>query len=188
MRAKLEKWRLRARRSNHIKTTTLWLYPELDCSSCVDDVYPAGGKEQLAYYCEYIRTGYGGRYRHWWDADAVPIYWSVMGDDDGFGCEQAPFHLDGGNGEDVLTHYYPPINVRTGAQINWYTSLPVINRRFPEFAAALGWLPSPGQMFAPLRSIVAGTPQALRTMSRNIDETGTCQKTAFRNIRETSAK
>jgi hypothetical protein len=37
--------------------------------------------------------------------------------------------------------------------------LPVINSRFPEFAEALRWLPSPGQMFAPLRSIVAGTPQ-----------------------------
>jgi hypothetical protein len=152
----LEKWRLASRGSNHTKVTTLWLYPELDCSACIDDIYPASGKEQLAYYCDYIRR----RYSHWWDADAVPVYWTVMGDDDGFGCEQAPFDLTGGN--NVLTHYYPPVNVRTGMQINWY-KLPVINKRFPEFAAALGWLPAPGQLFAPLRSIISGIPQQVHS-------------------------
>jgi hypothetical protein len=159
---KLEKWRLQSRESNHFKITALWLYPELDCSSCVDNVYQASGEEQLAYYCEYLRTAYGGRYRHWWNDDAVPIYWSVMGDDDGFGCEQAPFHIDDNPRRDVLTYYYPPINVRTGNLINWY-QLPVINNRFPEFAAALGWLPAPGQLFAPLRSIVSGSPQPVRS-------------------------
>jgi hypothetical protein len=136
---KLEKWRLQSRRSDHCKVTELYLYPELDCSSCVDDVHPASGEEQLRYYCDYIQR----RYRQWWDADAVPIYWSVMGDGDGFGCEQAPFHRGEEFGDrDVLTYYYPPVNLRTGEQVNWYR-LPVINKRFPEFAAALGWLPSP---------------------------------------------
>lgn len=154
--ARLEKWRLASRRTSHVKITRLWLYPELDCSACVDDVYPASGEEQLAYYCDYIRK----RYRDWWDADAVPIYWSVVGADAAFGSEKAPFDLTGG--DNVLTYYYPPVNLRTGEEVNWYSSLPVINSRFPQFAAALGWLPSAGQLLAPLRSIVNGTPQPVR--------------------------
>jgi hypothetical protein len=153
--ARLEKWRLASRRTDHVKITELWLYPELDCSACVDDVYTASGDEQLAYYCDYIRR----RYSHWWDADAVPIYWAVRGDGNGFGTEQAPFDLT--DCRNVLTYYYPPVNVRTGEQVNWY-KLPVINDRFPEFAAALGWLPAPGQLFAPLRSIISGMPQRVR--------------------------
>ena len=97
-------------------------------------------------------------YSDWWDNDAVPICWFVMGDDDAFGCEQAPFHVSDGN--DILTFYRTPINVRTGKPVNWYTSLPVLNRRFPKFAAALGWMPSPGQMTAPLRFIIHGAPRA----------------------------
>jgi hypothetical protein len=143
---KLEKWRLRATDYDHTKVTALWLYPELECSACVDDC-DGNGQEQLAYYCRHIRR----KYPQWWDADAVPIYWFVRGDDDGFGCEFAPWH----DGENVLMFYRTPISVRTGEPINWYR-LPVINRRFPKFAAALGWLPSPGQMFAPLRSIIRG--------------------------------
>jgi hypothetical protein len=80
-----------------------------------------------------------------------------MGDSDGFGCEQAPFEPT--DGDNVLTIYRTPINVKTGEPVNWYR-LPVINDRFPKFAAALGWLPSPGQLFAPLRSIVHGAQQA----------------------------
>jgi hypothetical protein len=152
---RLEKWRLQSRRSDHIKVTELWLYPELDCSACVDDVYLESGADQLAYYCDYVRR----RYSHWWDADAVPIYWSVRGDSDGFGSEQAPFDLT--RRSNILTYYHPPVSVRTGDHINWYR-LPVINDRFPKFAAALGWLPAPGQLSAPLRSIIAGTPQRAR--------------------------
>ena len=153
--AKLEKWRLLSRDSDHTKVTNLWLYPELDCSSCIDEcAKEATGEEQLIYYVQYLK----GRCSHWWDNDAVPIDWFVMGDGDAFGCEQAPFHVDDSN--DILTYYYTPINVRTGHAVNWYTSLPVRNTRFPKFAAALGWLPAPGQMFAPLRSIFCGMPQA----------------------------
>jgi hypothetical protein len=149
---KLEKWRLLSRGSDHVKITNLWLYPELNCSACIDDCYDQTGDEQLRYYCDYIQR----RYSHWWESDAVPIYWAVMGDDDGFGCERAPFHTDDGN--NILTFYRAPINVRTGEPVNWYR-LPIINNRFPKFAAALGWLPSPGQLTAPLRSIVHGVPQ-----------------------------
>src|SRR5262249_15250521 len=77
-------WKLKSRRSDHVKVTRLWLYPELECSSCVDDC-DGNGEDQLAYYCEYIRT----RYPQWWESDAVPIYWSVIGDGDGFGSETA---------------------------------------------------------------------------------------------------
>ena len=155
MKPKLEKWRLGSRRSDHVKLDRLYLYPELDCSSCVDDCYGETGEEQLAYYCDYIKR----RYPQWWEADAVPIYWSVMGEgDSGFGCEAAPCNP----GDNVLTYYRTPINDRTGAPLNWY-SLPVLNLRFPQFAKALGWLPAPFQMFAPLRSIMAGIPPVKRS-------------------------
>lgn len=38
--------------------------------------------------------------------------------------------------------------------MDWFR-LPVRNDRFPEFGEALGWLPSPLQPYAPLRSIMA---------------------------------
>jgi hypothetical protein len=120
----------------------------------------------VAHYVIYIKTACDGRYRHWWDDDAVPIYWTVMGDDDGFGCEQAPFDHDGGDNNNVLTYYRDIKNVATGEPINWYRDLPVINSRFPKFAAALSWLPSPGQPTAPLRSIVDGISQAQRGRSK----------------------
>lgn len=139
-------WKLKSRRWGHIKTTNLWLYPELDCSSCVDDVYDESGEEQLQYYVQYIQR----RYPQWWDDDAVPIYWSVRGDGDAFGSEAAPCMT---KHENVLTYYYPPRDAKTDEVINWF-QLPVRNTRFPAFAKALGWLPAPFQMFAPLRSIV----------------------------------
>jgi hypothetical protein len=114
---------------------------------------PASGEEQLEYYCNMIRENYP----HYWEQDAVPVYWSVVGEN-GFGCEQAPFPMVGiDREEDVRTYYHTPINAKTGACLNWYR-LPVINSRFPEFGDALGWLPSPGQQFAPLRSIIHGEP------------------------------
>jgi hypothetical protein len=156
MTAKLEKWRLSSRRSNHAKITNRWLYPELNCSACIDDCDGDNGDDQLRYYVDYIQR----RYPHWWESDAVSIYWTVMGDGDAFGCEQAPFDLNGG--DNVLTFYRTPVKVKTGEPVNWY-KLPVINNRFPKFAAALGWLPSPGQPTAPLRSIIHGVPQTVPT-------------------------
>jgi hypothetical protein len=99
---------------------------------------PASGEEQLEYYCNIIRNNYP----QYWEADAVPIYWSVSGTD-GFGCERAPFAMvDIPWDEDVRTFYHTPINVKTGEPLNWF-KLSVINSRFPEFGEALGWLPSP---------------------------------------------
>jgi hypothetical protein len=142
-------WRFRSRRSGYEKTTTLWLYPELDCSSCVDDAEDQSGSGQLAYYVSYVKRNYP----QWWEADAVPIYWGVRGE--AGVCEHAPNNAREYTlpDEHFLTFFTPPENAKTGALLNWWT-LPVRNDRFPEFAKALGWLPSAFQRFAPLRSIV----------------------------------
>ena len=144
------------RQASNVKISKLWLYPELECSACVGDCDAESGEEQLQYYCAYLRRR--DRYRQWWDDDAVPIWWLVRGDDDGFGCERAPFEYGDGTyrpAHSILTYYHPPVNAKTGEPIDWYR-LPVINSQFLKFAAALDWLPSPGQPFAPLRSIVSG--------------------------------
>jgi hypothetical protein len=66
------------------RKSALWLYPELDCSSCVQDCEDSD--DQFGFYCDYIREN--EHYREWWDADAVPVCWSVYGD--GI-CEFAPY-------------------------------------------------------------------------------------------------
>jgi hypothetical protein len=91
-------------------------------------------------------------YPEWWEADAVAVYWSVQGD--AALCERAPnnaasFDFD----EHFLTFWTQPLDAKTGEPLNWWR-LPVLNTHFPAFAKALGWLPSPFQEFAPLRSIV----------------------------------
>lgn len=148
------KWLLRSRPTGYEMVTSLWLYPELSCSSWIDDADDQSGEGQLDYYVDYIRS----RYPEWWEADAVPIYWSVRGDGV---FEQAPTSPD----ENFLTFWRKPYDAETGEALNWWR-LPVRNTRFPEFAAALGWLPSPFQEFAPLRSIVNN---ATATRSRNED-------------------
>lgn len=140
-------WRFRRRADGGEEIKALWLYPELDCSSCIDDVYEQSGEAQLAYYIDYVRRGYP----QCWDNDAVPIMWSVRGD--GI-SEYAPVeHGDAALwDEHFLTFYTPPEDAKTGELLNWWR-LPVRNTRFPQFAKALGWLPAPFQSFAPLRSI-----------------------------------
>ena len=146
---RLPLWELTSRRSGYSRTTRLWLYPVPNISSCVDDCMPASGEEHLKYYCNMIRENYPD----YWEKDAVPIYWTV--------CdihERAPFPVVGMDwDEDVRTFFHTPTNTETGERLNWYR-LPVINSRFPEFGEALGWLPSPGQQFAPIRSIIEGPP------------------------------
>jgi hypothetical protein len=48
----------------------------------------------------------------------------------------------------VTNLYHTPTNAKTGEPINWF-KLPVVNRRFPKFAKAFGWLPSPRHYTAP---------------------------------------
>lgn len=141
------RWKVQNRESGHTQRLDLSLYPELDCSSMVDDVYERSGDEQLDAYVRYVRE----RYAEWWEQDAVPIYWSLVPVH-----ETAPFQrLDAerDSGRDFLTYFHWPTD-RDGERLDWYR-LPVVNDRFPAFAKALGWLPSPLQPTAPLRSIIA---------------------------------
>lgn len=140
--AKVGAWTFRSIRSGIQRTSELWLYPELDCSACVDDVWDDDGQVQLDYYIEYIRK----RYSDLWDQDAVPIYWTVMP-----AHETAPFTCQPSWG-DFLHHYTWPTD-SNGQRLDWLR-LPIINDRFPEFASALGWTPAPFQPTAPLRSIM----------------------------------
>jgi hypothetical protein len=43
----LRKWRFKLCGSGFEKVSPLWLYPELDISSCVDDAEDQSGAEQL---------------------------------------------------------------------------------------------------------------------------------------------
>jgi hypothetical protein len=148
-------WRFRSLDSGFERTTTLWLYPELNCSSCVDDAEDQSGEGQLAYYVDYVRR----RYPEWWNADAVSIYWAVRGEGV---FEHAPNNVHAICADkNFLTSFTPPVDARTGELMNWWR-LPVRNDRFPEFAKALGWLPSPFQEFAPLRSIVTNATTSRR--------------------------
>jgi hypothetical protein len=72
----LRKWRFKLRDTECEKVSPLWLYPELDCSSCVEDVEDQSGPGQLAYYVAVLQR----RHPKWWGADAVPICWSVCGE------------------------------------------------------------------------------------------------------------
>lgn len=158
------RWRFARQLGGGQITTDLWLYPELDLSSCVDDVYWADGHEQLDYYIDQIQR----HHPDWWAADAVPISWFVRGTD-GI-AEVAPFWPDPigrkmpGPHEDFLAYFTWPIDATTGARLDWF-ALP-IRPRFEKLADALAWTPAPFQGAAPLRSIWAsrnGTPYQLPT-------------------------
>lgn len=145
------RWTFRARRGGHEIRTDLVLYPELDCSAMVDDVYELDGQGQFEAYVQYLERSH----REWLDADAVPIIWSVH--DCAFSgvYEAAPFTAwgDSVGWGNFLTHYTWPVDAITGEPLDWY-ALPVVNDRFPEFAKALAWTPSPLQPTCPLASIV----------------------------------
>jgi hypothetical protein len=147
MSSPIRAWYFESRVSGYRRTEALWLYPELDCSSCVDDCESDDGEDQLAYYVRYVVE----RYPHWWETDAVPIIWSVRGKTT---HEAAPFNPDPVPWGDFLYHFTWPEDHRTGEALDWFTDL-LVRNRFPAFASALGWLPSPFQRTAPLRSIVA---------------------------------
>jgi hypothetical protein len=141
------RWRFQSLATGYEKVRPLWLYPEIDCSSCVDDADDQSGEGQPDYYIDYVQR----RYPHWWEADAVPIWWFVMGEHI---CEFAPMNAHRiCDGKNFLTEFTAPVDAKTGEPMNWWR-LPVRNTRFPTFAKALGWLPSPFQEFAPLRSII----------------------------------
>jgi hypothetical protein len=150
-------WRFQFRSSGVEWVKPLWLYPEIDGSSCVDDADDQSGPGQLAYFVRYVKRRHPER----WHDDAVPIYWGVCGDGV---CEFAPTDAND-MGTHSLTVFTPPVDAKTGEPLNWW-KLPVRNDRFPAFAKALGWLPSPFQKFAPLRSIITNAPEAARKPRR----------------------
>jgi hypothetical protein len=145
------RWEFKNRRSGYRRQCDLVLYPELDCSAMVDDYYHLNGDDQLREYVRYLED----RYPQWLEADAVPIYWSVETPAWDLG-EGAPPFL-GSHVKESIPHFLDyftwPTDVNTGERLDWF-SLPVVNDRFPEFAEALAWTPSPFQPSCPLATIL----------------------------------
>lgn len=88
------KWRFQSLATGYERVRPLWLYPEIDCSSCVDDAEDQSGEGQLDYYIDYVQR----RYPHWWEADAVPklstIETSGVIDDSELLCHEQLVALD----------------------------------------------------------------------------------------------
>lgn len=145
---KTGRWRFSSRRSGYERQIDLQLYPELDCSAMVDEVHDLDGAGQFKEYVRYIEN----RYPQWLAEDAVPIVWSVTSGWEGV-FEAAPFTREVPWG-DFLTHFTWPVDAKTGERLDWF-QLPVVNDRFPKFASALAWTPSPLQPTCPLSSILA---------------------------------
>ena len=138
-------WRFRSRQTGAEWIKALWLYPEIDGSSCVDEAEDQSAEGQLAHFVARLKR----RYPEQWEADAVPIFWGVQGDGV---AEWAPNEPKAGS-ENFLTFFTHPVSVKTDEELNWW-KLPVRNTRFPLFAKALGWTPSAFQQFAPIKSII----------------------------------
>lgn len=148
------RWVFESLRSGHQRATDLYLYAELECSSVVDDVHELDGEGQLEYYVRRIRRDYP----QYLDQDAVPIVWCVVGagtfehapfQRGAFGPDEPGFHRN------FLTYFSWPFDARTGWELDWF-KLPVrLDYRFPHFAEALGWKPSPFEPTCPLTSIMA---------------------------------
>lgn len=143
------RWTFENRRYGIQRRCDLILYPELDCSAMVDDVHELDAQGQFEEYVQYLER----RHPEWLAADAVPIYWFVHSAWEGV-FEAAPYANESNTlGRDFLTEFTWPTDAATGEPLDWY-ALPVVNDRFPEFAKALAWTPSPLQPTCPLASIV----------------------------------
>jgi hypothetical protein len=153
----LPRWHFQSREYRGAeRVERLYLEAEIDCSPLLGDFYPEDyAADPFAFFVDQFRR----RYPALWEADAVPIYWSVMPT-----MESAPFqHMwateasqfwqkgDDILGEDFLTFYTWPVDDH-GNRLDWF-SLPVRNDRFPSFEKALGWKPSPLQPTLALRSL-----------------------------------
>lgn len=142
------RWVFRTRHASPIEfRKDLWLYPELDCSAMVGDLAEEDGHAQFDAYVTYLQR----HHPEWLAADAVPILWMVKGPSF---IEFAPCETYLSWKQDFLTHFTWPVDATTGEPLDWF-ALPVINDRFPKFAKALAWTPSPFQQTCPLASILA---------------------------------
>lgn len=131
------------------RSEELYLYGELDGSSCVQNCDSDDDRQQLDFYVRWIKANDP----EWLAADAVPIYWSVLP----IG-ETAPYQPTftarvGSPVEDFLSFFSWPVDADSGEPLDWFR-LPVRQDRFPELAEAIGWIPSPLQPIAPLQSIL----------------------------------
>jgi predicted GIY-YIG superfamily endonuclease len=144
-------------RNGHVIEDDLSLLAEYPCIGYLDDVWYEDGNTQLNYWVMFVREHYQDAY----DDDAIPIYWNVMGGQDGdFWYEPPPFPKGAASqkvvwpGEHFLDVYSVPRDAN-GIPINWF-SLPIfINGVTSQFSKALGWRPSPLEKTIPLRSIMA---------------------------------
>ncbi|MCW2898517.1 MAG: hypothetical protein JWO67_782 [Streptosporangiaceae bacterium] len=145
------RWTFQSRLTASETRCDLVLYPELDCSGMVDDVYELDAQGQFEEYVQYLER----RHPEWLTADAVPVIWSVHSGWTGGVFEAAPFTAwgDGVSWGNFLARYTWPVDAINGEPLDWY-QLPVVNDRFPEFAKALAWTPSPLQPTCPLASIL----------------------------------
>lgn len=157
------KHRYSNRRYGRVRESSLFLYPEIDGSSCVDDCDSDDGFDQLDYFVDRVREWWPDK----WEADAVPISWFVRSDAGENECEFAPFTnhpvMDGRN---FLDYFTWPVDIATGEPIDWF-KLPIRNERFPEFAKALDWTPSPFQPHCPLRSLIYSR-EGVRPIQRKV--------------------
>lgn len=147
-------WKFENKYLGCVYTTDLFLTPELDGSPLVEDYLHLTGEEQLAAYVESLKAWHP----LYLDNNAVPVSWGVWSTWSIKGgvniAEIAPFQSPPYDfSENFLTHYTWPYNPDNGQALDWF-NLPVRFDRFPEFARALNWMPSPLQATCPLRSIL----------------------------------
>lgn len=140
-------------------TTRLVLRPEIHLSPCVDDVQGRSddpwdqGRLEVEHWFARLASD-----NHGVVPEFVGIYWVVDGLDTARVFDTAPLGSLWGNEyqdlDDFLAHFSWPMCARTGQPLNWL-HLPVLMDRFPLFADALGWCPSPLQATCPARALHA---------------------------------
>lgn len=144
--------------SKRYEDMDLFLYPEINGTSYLEEFYEADGKAQVEIYFSWARLNMADAVA----ANDVPIYWSVRAKSSRFKSETAPFQQEPfDTRKNFLTYYTWPQDTHTGRYLDWF-QLPVINNRFPEFAKALGWAPSALQPTCPLGNIIRNRSQEYR--------------------------
>lgn len=129
----------------------LWLYPELDMSSCIGDCDLPPGIAEVRYYREYLVERYPGI----WQADEASISWSVCGDrikPEYAPCEMEPYGPDYIAPPGCFSTYYTQPTLE-GREVD-LAELSVRLSRYPKFGAALRWKPTPFERTAHVRTIV----------------------------------
>ena len=140
---------------NHKLDIDLYLYPEPDLLTSLDDIYFEGidGYDEVLFYRDELND------RKMLN-DTVPILWFVSSISKPGLSEIAPLHFykhDWDIRRDFFTNYTPPISDTKG-QLNWF-SLPVFPLKFESFWTALGYMPSPFQSYLPMKSIMSSFPE-----------------------------